>query len=108
MKGWMVQTETSAGAAIVFADSRNEAKKAALGHDALDGARYVELRAKRIPEIDDMENCEPKNNYWENGEIRKIMCKEYAWACIEPQEGDCDKCAAREVCYFPSEWGGRG
>lgn len=107
MKGWMVQTETSEGAVIVFADNRNEAKKMAIGHDVLDDARYIDLRAKRVPEIDGMEDCEPKDNYWDNGEIRKIMCKEYAWACVEPWHEDCDKCAARDVCYYPADWGGR-
>ena len=100
MKGWRVSTDTSEGAVIVFADNRNEAKKMALGHDVLDDARYIDLRAKRVPKIDGMENCEPRDNYWLNDEIRLIMVKEYAWACIETDGSECDECVARKYCLY--------
>lgn len=94
----MVYTDVSEGAVIVFADTASEAKTKALGHDVLDDAEYIQLRVKRIPKIDGLENCKPQDNYWDNGKIRLIMVRDYGWACIEPDGKDCEKCAARQIC----------
>ena len=63
MKGWIVSTENSEGSAIVFANTRNEAKLEALYTDKFSDERYIDLRAHRVPEIDGMENCDIDNLY---------------------------------------------
>ena len=47
-----------------------------------------------------MENCEPKDNYWLNDEIRLILVKEYDWSCVEPIMEDCDSCVAKNYCHY--------
>lgn len=100
----MVYTDVSEGAVIVFADTASEAKTKALGHDVLDDAEYIQLRVKRIPKIDGLENCKSQDNYWDNGKIRLIMVRDYGWACIEPDGKDCEKCAARQICPAAEDW----
>ena len=100
MKGWIVSTENSEGSAIVFANTRNEEKLEALYTDKSSDERYIDLRAHRVPEIDGMENCEPKDNYWLNHEIRMILVKEYDWSCVEPVLEDCDSCVAKNYCHY--------
>ena len=47
-----------------------------------------------------MENCEPKDNYGLNDEIRMILVKEYGWSCVEPIVEDCDSCVAKNYCHY--------
>ena len=100
MKGWIVNTDNSEGSAIVFANTRNEAKLEALRTDGFEDERYIDLRAHRCPEIDGMENCEPKDNYGLNDENRMILVKEYGWSCGEPIVEDCDSCVAKNHCHY--------
>lgn len=30
----------------------------------------------------------------------KDMIKEYDWACLEPQDSDCDSCVAKQYCHY--------
>lgn len=100
MKAWIVNTDYSEGSDIVFADTRNEARQKAQYTDVCEDAKYIDIRAKRCPEIDGMENCEPRDNYWLNDDIRLILVKEYDWACTEPQYSDCDNCIAKQYCHW--------
>lgn len=100
MKGWIVNTDNSEGSAIVFANTRNEAKLEALYTDGFEYERYIDLRAHRCPEIDGMENCEPTDNYWLNDEIRMILVKKYDWSCVEPIMEDCDSRVAKNYCHY--------
>jgi hypothetical protein len=104
MKAYAVRTDYSEGSGIVFAESHNKAKMLALYTDACEDAPYIDIRAKRIPELDGMENCEPKDNPWLNEDIRMILVKEYGWGCVEPGVyEDCDKCCAKQYCHWCEE-----
>lgn len=100
MKGWIVSSDYAEGSKIVFADSRNEAKKQVLYSYGFEDVSYIDLIAKRCPKIDGMEKCEPTDNYWLNEDIRLILVREYSWTCIEPQYSDCDSCCAKEYCLY--------
>lgn len=100
MKAWICDTDYSEGSSIVFADTRNQAKREAMWTQTCEDAPYIDIRAKRCKEIDDMENCEPKDNYWLNEDIRLILVKKYDWACVEPIREDCDVCVAKQYCHY--------
>lgn len=100
MKAWSVYTDYSEGMSIVFADTAGKARQLAQGTDACEDADWCDIRVKRLPEIDGMEDREPKDNPWLNEEIRLTLVKERDWACTEPQYSDCDSCLAKEFCHW--------
>lgn len=100
MKAWICSTDYSESDAIVFADNRNQARVLAQATNICEDAPYTDIRATRCPEIDDMEDCEPKDNYWLNDDIRLILVKERNWTCIEPINEDCENCCAKQFCHY--------
>ena len=101
MKAYSVSADYSEGSDIVFAESRNQARNLARCTNACEDAPYIDIRAKRIPKLDGMEHCEPKDNLWLNEDIRLILVKEYNWACNEPNVyEDCDNCCAKQYCRY--------
>lgn len=100
MKAWMVHgADDDNGSFIVFAESRNEARKKAQFTDACENDRYIDINAKRLPGLDGMEDCEPKDNLWLNEEIRLILVRDYGWHCLESGiHEDCNRCNARIYC----------
>ena len=100
MKAWICDTDYSEGSSIVFADTRNEAKKLAQSTQACEDAEWIDIRCVRCKEIDGMEDCEPKDNPWLNNDIKLILVKERDWACIEPIGENCDKCCAKQYCHY--------
>ena len=100
MKAYVVNTDYSEGSGIVFAENRNHARKLAQYTDACEDAPYIDIKARRVPILDGMENCEPRDNYWLNEDIRLILVKEYDCSCVEPQYSDCDNCCAKQYCHW--------
>lgn len=101
MKAWIISDKNGDyGSDIVFADTRSKAIAQALFKDEFEELSWVDIRARRIKDLDGMENCEPKDNYWLNDDIRLILVKKYDWACIEPQYSDCDNCVAKQYCHW--------
>lgn len=100
MKAWICSTDNSEGSSIVYADTSSQARLIAMGRDPCIDANYIDVRAVRCPDIDNMEDREPRDNYWLNDEIRLILVKKYDWACVEPEYSDCDNCSAKEYCHY--------
>lgn len=100
MKAWIANTDYSEGSAIIFAENRNQARLIAMSTDACEDAPYIDIRVRRVKELDGMEDHEPKDNPWLNDEIRMILVKEYGWSCFEPEFSDCDTCCAKEHCLY--------
>lgn len=103
MKGWIVSDKNGDyGCDIVFADTRGKAIVKALGCDSFEDLKFTDIRVRRCPEIDGMENNKPTDNYWLNDEIRMILVKEYDLRCLDPRyEEECRYCIAKEYCC---EW----
>ena len=76
MKAWIVNTDYSEGSEIIFANTRNEARIEAMYCNSMADERYIDIKAHRLPELDGMENYEPRDNPWLNEEIRIILVKE--------------------------------
>lgn len=100
MKAWLCTTDNSDGTCIVYANTRSEARVSAMHTDTCEDARYIDIRAVRCPDTDNMEDREPKDNYWLNDEIRLILVKKYDCACVEPEYSDCDTCVAKQYCHY--------
>ena len=97
MKAWFV-AKYDGRCIVVFADTAGKAKADALYEDGFENETFTSLRVRRVSKLDGMENCEPKDNYWLNDDIRLILVRDYGWWCEEPIMDDCSKCVAHEYC----------
>lgn len=100
MKAWSVFTDYGDYSSIVFADTAGRARQKAQSTDACEYVDWRDIRVKRMPKLDGMEDREPRDAPWLNEEIRLILVKDYNWACAEPQYSDCDSCSAKEFCHW--------
>ena len=97
MKAWLVTNCEGIGI-VVFADTASKAKAYALNEDGFEDETFISLHVNRAVKLDGMENCEPKNNYLLNDDIRLILVRDYGRWCEEPIMDDCSKCVAHEYC----------
>lgn len=99
MKAYEVTSDFSGGSKIVFAETANKARAMTAHSDGYEDDGYTDIRAYRLPLLDGMEECEPKDNYWLNDEIRTILVRDYSWSCTYPNEFEpCAECCAKEYC----------
>lgn len=82
---------------IVFAENVREAKKIAFCCDALDDADWISVRVKRQPEADRLYKGKPEIDWWD-AETRLALVRDLGWACLDPYELECEKCAAKPYC----------
>lgn len=101
MKAYKIWTDDSEYSAIVYAESANKARAYAKDWvDAVDGADYIDIRAKRMPKCDGLYNGKAEGD-WCDMELRKVLVEEYGWYCIEPDIEDCLQC---KLCdYYEDE-----
>lgn len=101
MKGWIANDKNgNEGSEIIFAETRSKAIQEALTRDNFEDLEWTDIRVRRLPEIDGMEDTEPTDNPWMNDDIRLILVKEYDWACIEPWDSECERCVAKQYCHW--------
>ena len=96
-KAYKVWVDDGEGSTIVFAKSRNEAKVIAMGCDACEGARYIDISVRRMKELDSLYKGECEID-WYDTETRTVLVRDYGWTCIDPS-WECDKCEARKHCW---------
>lgn len=97
-KAYQVWLDSGEGSTIVFATSRNEAKMMALSCDCCEGARYIDISAKRMKALDGLYKGETEID-WYDPETRLILVRDYGWQCVDPS-WECDKCVAKEHCLY--------
>ena len=99
MKAYIVDTNYSDYSTVVFAEDRGKAKAIAMYTDALEGADYIDIRARRCPALDkyyfgrtEMDWCEPTD--------RIALVKEVGWFCSDEtfDSEECPTCPARKWC----------
>lgn len=102
MKAYVVTTRCcDNGSDIVWAESANQAKVMAQSCDCCLDEPYTEIRVKRMPELDGMEDKVPYGgSAWNSDEIRTILVRDHDWACLEPEYSDCDNCCAKQWCHW--------
>ena len=107
MKAFACSSSYSEGSIVVFAETANKARAMTAHSDGFEYDEYTDIHARRLPLLDGMENCEPKDSYWLNDEIRTILVRDYGWTCAEPNEYEpCEECCAKSFCsYYESQKG---
>lgn len=100
MKAYIVKDEESCEnwTTVVFAETRGEAKTLAMATDACEDARYIDIRASRIPELDEHYRGRVEMD-WEDAQDRIALVK-LGWSC-NPEywdPSDCELCPATDWC----------
>lgn len=88
-------------ATIVFAEDRTKAKLAALCTDSFEDSQYIDIRVRRMPDLDFLYKGKSEID-WYDPETRIIMVRDYGWSCLE-YSWECDNCAARKYCRIDDE-----
>lgn len=84
--------------AIVFARSRNEARKLAMYTDACEDAEYINIRAVRKHALDSYYKGRTEMD-WEDPADRVAMVRDGGFECSEEiWDLDCENCPATQWC----------
>ena len=103
MKAYMVRDKTGYRdmATVVFAESRNAARSAALYTDACEGLDYIEIQAIREPDLDQFYREGKKEMDWFDLEDRAAMVRYAHFECSDEADIDlleCENCPGHEWC----------
>lgn len=86
------------GSTVVFAESARDAKAQARSTDVCENAEYIDIRVKRLPEMDD--HCRGRDEIdWRDAEDRRALAA-LGWQCGNPDLDDCPACPARDLCGY--------
>lgn len=100
MKAYRVTDEEACEnyATVVFAETRSQAKTEAMATDACEDARYIDIRATRIPELDKEYRGHTEMD-WEDPQDRIALVK-CGWSCHPDywDPSDCERCPAADWC----------
>ena len=99
MKAYHASCVNGDCATIVFAESRNEAKKLAMSTDCCEDAAYTEIRVHREPTADCLYDGENYEIDWYNMETRKYLVQELNWSCNDVSF-ECEDCPCKPFCSW--------
>lgn len=96
MKAWLVRVKDEFYSTVVFAETRVKAKTAALSTECCEYAKYIDIEARREPQMDEYYTDGKTEMDWNNPQDRIALVKECGFRC----EYDCDtvQCPAAEWC----------
>ena len=83
---------------VVFAETAQKAKTVAMATDACEDAAFIDIRVKRLPEMDGHDRGRSEIN-WFDMDDRKAMVS-LGWACLDTS-WECDTCPCKPDC---SHW----
>ncbi len=83
---------------VVFAETAQAAKRAAMSTACCEFAEYIDIRVRRLPEMDGHDRGRSEID-WYDPEDRKALVA-LGWACLETSE-ECDTCLEKGAC---SHW----
>ena len=95
MKAYKAWSEDGEGSTVVFAETRNKAKLIALSCDCCDGADYIDIRVRRIKELDHLYKGRTEAD-WYDPDVRIILVRDFSWRCLDPYYAECEECPAEE------------
>lgn len=106
MKAWLVRDKyESCSAAVVFAETRGQAKAAAKSTDACEDSDFCDIEARRLPQIDKYYKDGKWEMDWNNYEDRIALVTVAGFVC-DPDywvSDDCAECPAMEFCSQAQE-----
>ena len=101
MKAWIVDDPIEAAtAAVVFAETRGQAKVLAQSTDACEDMEFKDIRAVRAPKLDRFYRGK-KEMDWRDPDDRIAMVKYGGFHCsseVDIGKEKCDACPAHEWC----------
>ena len=101
MKAWIVDDPIEAvSAAVVFAETRGQAKVLAQSTDACEDMDFTDIRAIRAPELDRFYKGRPEMN-WFDDDDRIALVKYGGFHCnieVDVYKEKCEACPAHEWC----------
>lgn len=109
MKAWMVREKDKFEAAVVFAETRGQAKSMALHTDACETSDFMSIEIRRIKEADKYYKPGKRELDWFT-EDRIAMVKDCGFTCIPDAHcaEECSACPEKEFCDDYLEMGGDG
>lgn len=109
MKAFIVSTDYGDFSTVVFAENRGRAKAIAMYTDALEGADYIDIRARRCPALDKYYNNRNEMD-WLDDSDRIAMVKEAGFECSGAtfNSNECPTCPARKYCGRYNDYDFRG
>lgn len=96
MKAWIVSDLYDEYSTVVFAETRNKAKVAALSTDVCEDMSYIEIRPIRFKEADDMYEGRYELD-WREPKARRFLV-DHGWSCVEFEPDMCEDCPANDIC----------
>lgn len=100
MKAWLVRKRDEFYATVVFAETRAKAKIAALSTGCCEYANYIDIEARREPQLDKYYKVGKTEMEWDDSQDRIALVKECGFYCapdvFSPKE--CRECSAQEFC----------
>lgn len=97
-KAYMISADYADCSEVVWAESSGKTKRIALDScESMWDLRFIDLRAKRLPEVDLLYSGKAIAD-WYDMEIRIKLVSEYGWHCAEPDYRDCKVCPANSYC----------
>ena len=84
------------GSVVVFAENIKEAKKIAVYNEAFEDSRWIDVRVKRYPKMDEHYQGRPATDWYDDKD--RVALVSLGWRCIEPSMGECNECPARSMC----------
>ncbi len=102
MKAYIVSDKNgdSGYATIVFGETRGKAIQNAMSTDACEGYEFTEIRATRVPSLDEYYRGLDEMDWFDSGD-RIAMVKEAGMYCsyeVDINEDKCLACPAHEWC----------
>ena len=86
---------------VVFAESASKARAIAFHSEACEDARFVDIRVRRLPEMDKQYRGLDEVD-WDCPEDRRALVA-LGWYCPEPEIWECESCPAKDVCESKAE-----
>jgi len=97
MKAWFVSDSYCEYSTVVFAETRNKAKVAAMATDCCEDMEYTEVRPLRFKAADTMYRGLIEMD-WDNVNDRLFLV-DHGWSCVEPDLiEECEDCFAHDRC----------
>lgn len=100
MKAWLVREKDKFCSTVVFAETRGKARAMALATDICEDAKFCDIEANRLPQIDKYYAEGKTEMDWFNPKDRVVLVRDCGFVCDidywEPE--DCKTCSAKQYC----------
>lgn len=100
MKAWIVQEKGDVCSAVVFAETRGQAKSFAVLEDVCNCAEFMSIEARRLKEADMYYTPGKRELDWGDSNDRIALVKDCGFTCSPdfryPEE--CADCSAKDFC----------